>query len=657
MSVRLLVSLLTAILLPCANTPAFDCARTETTLNLGPSNGIAVAGEIAVIGAGGTIVAFDLSVPTAPVRHGELRLAEETDHDLGVRPLTAFGQLVLVAVNGDEGPRLAVIDPSAVGGPLEIASLPVAHPAEEAVVVADHAWLVEGGADGGSLIGIDLSDPWHPAAAATMVFSSPARSLAASAGLVVLTTGSGLHVIDVAHPSNPASIGWLAISGSVAVAASSDRAYVATDQLTIHVVDLTTPQSPAETAALDLPHIAWPGQMTVLGDRLYVGMVDFDPSVALPDGGLAVIDVRDATAPSELGFATFSSGAARLAVAGDHVVAADWERGLRVFEATPAGVPAEIARRNVTRDDAFSVAVRGDLAFVGDQGLRVVDLGDHSQPRELAVVELDGEIGAVAAGTGSDLVLALSSNHRIAVVDAATPTAPVLRGFIDTASDPVDVAAAGGYAVIADRVDGLLVFDLADPGHPVELARAATSGAPRAVALAGSLALVGLSQPGNAGALAVFDLSLASAPSLLSQLALPMPADKVATSSQLAMVSAWNTVHVIDLSDPTAPVELASDGTSTVTGIAFVGDLAYVSHMPGSLQVLDVSEPDHPFITGSAVWVPFTIVDGGPVGGYGIATHDGAAVIADGRYGLRLVSIDRCLTDPAIPSTAVAVDE
>jgi hypothetical protein len=154
----------------------------------------------------------------------------------------------------------------------------------------------------------------------------------------------------------------------------------------------------------------------------------------------------------------------------------------------------------------------------------------------------------------------------------------------------------------------------------------------------------------------VFDLATPSAPSLLAQLPLPTVAYAIAVSGDLVVAASWHALHVIDLADPAAPVEIGRQDSASVTGIALDGGIAYLSHIPGGLRLLDVSEPHEPFVTGGAQWEPFTIADGGPQGGYGIAVHDGAAVVADGRHGLRLVAVDRCLAGPATPGNPAAVD-
>jgi len=658
MSCRLLTTVAVSLLLTSPNASAFDCTRTESVLGRGPGTGVAVAGGIAVVGAGATLVGFDLAEPSAPLAVGEIRFDSGTAPGHVATPLVGAGDLVLAWVVDARGGRLSVVDPNARGGPAEIGSLPMDTYARDAVVVDGRAWVATASASSpGGLASVELDDPLRPAAGARVVLARDAEGVAASGELLVVATRAGLHLVDVSRAAEPVVVGWLPLSGAVAVAAVGGHAYVLTDALTLHAIDLADPAAPALVASAAVSGGQAPGGILADGDRLYVGLLSASPWTTWPtDGGLAVFDIADRSQPVQLGAVAFPSGALRLAMSGPSLLVADVDHGMRILTTSSQDVPVEIARRNITFDNAFAIAVAGDLAFVGDQGLRLVDVSDHQRPRELGAIALDGDVLAVAARDDGSLALVVLSTGEVAVVDTSTPAAPSLRALTDPTGTPRDVVLEGDLATLAAGGDGLLVVDVSDPTRPVEVGGIATSGTAEALALRGAHAVVGLHQPAGGGALAVIDLTRPDVPILVGQIALPRPVAVVAVSSATALAFTSERVHVVDLSDPAAPTEVASGAVASASGAAFHDGLAYVSRWPGSLQLLDLTVPEQPIVGARTTWEPFATADGPPQGGFDVAVHAGSAVVADGGNGLRLVSFARCLAGPVRPSGAVSVD-
>lgn len=123
-----------------ATTPviAADCAKTVSTLGMGPSEGVAVVGDLAVVGAGPAIVTFDIADPAHPQRLGE------TDFGGTVVPMGTIGDLALALATDSSSACLLVIDPNPQGSPLEISSLalPERTRPDDLVVVDSTAWIV-----------------------------------------------------------------------------------------------------------------------------------------------------------------------------------------------------------------------------------------------------------------------------------------------------------------------------------------------------------------------------------------------------------------------------------------------------------------------------------------------------------------------------------
>ena len=73
---------------------------------------------------------------------------------------------------------------------------------------------------------------------------------------------------------------------------------------------------------------------------------------------------------------------------------------------------------------------------------------------------------------------------------AGSSDCPEVLGSVDTPGNARGVAVAGGYAYVADGLQGLRVIDVSTPSAPVEVGFVDTSGAAYGVAVAGGYAYV-----------------------------------------------------------------------------------------------------------------------------------------------------------------------
>ncbi len=641
-----------------ATTPAIalDCARTVSILGMGPSGGVSIVGDLALIGAGSAVVVFDASDPAHPRRLGE------TDFGGTVTPVGTIGDLALAFATDSSPARLLVIDPNPQGSPLEISSLALPESARPAdlVVVGSTAWIVTWSAENG-LLGVDLTDPHAPDLVQVLELPGSAESIAAvDTKILIVSQQVGLMIVDVTDPVEPSFIGSLDIRDAAAITANTEHAYIATfwnsGGSAILVVDLTDLSHLVTISSVPVPYLASPTDLAIVDDRLYFGLRDWDPSIGLPEGGFVVYDINDPAKPVEIDYAPFSSGPEGFALFGATIAAADHERGLRIFTEESEDL-TEIARRNLTLDDAYSVAVEGDIAYLGDQGLRIIDISDHSHPLELGSVELEGDIIAVAAEGHGTRVAALAWGGELSLIDASNPALPVVRSALPT--NGVDLSISGTIVAVAEGDQGVTLTDVTNLEAPTLVTRISTDHRALAVALDSNLAVIGLAVDSVVeGAVAIYDITDPADPILKSQQPTSNWVGAVDVADSKAAILIGDALRLIDISDPAAPIDLGTSDArlGIVEDIAIDGFLVHASSWSGSLQVIDFSDPDGPSLRARTTWDPFGIVDGGPQGGYGVAIHNGSAVIADGRYGLRLVSIASCRPVPRSQPVMIAVD-
>ena len=208
---------------------------------------------------------------------------------------------------------------------------------------------------------------------------------------------------------------------------------------------------------------------------------------------------------------------------------------------------------------------------------------------------------------------------RLRVIDVSDPQAPVEVGSLELPlSVRPDLEVVGGLAYVADNLSGLHVIDISDPASPVGLSVTdplvpnitAMEVADGRVYLGGGF----LNPRGGASDLVfkVVDVSNPHAPQLLGTLPMTAFIDDIEAAGDIVYVArsatgGFGTLGVIDVSDPVAPVEIASVPTVLGRGVAVAGNLAYVSgaanteiFLPSlAFQVIDVSNPHAPVGIGS----------------------------------------------------------
>lgn len=252
---------------------------------------------------------------------------------------------------------------------------------------------------------------------------------------------------------------------------------------------------------------------------------------------------------------------------------------------------------------------------------RIVGQGDLLGAEELVV---DGNHGYVACG-----------EFGFRVADLTDPCSPQLAAYLPTDDAAYDVELMGHYACVADRAGGVLIFDVADPAHPVRVHKVATPAGCFGLAIAGTLAYVPYY-----GGFQVVDLADPAQPVVLGSTPVTGSFGDVVVSDGYAFLASdtWH-LKVIDVSDPSAPALVTS---MPLPGAAWDlevrGHRLYVALWDVGLCIIDVSVPTAPFMLGQLDTVEdFDYVEG-------IDVAEPFAYLVNGR-GLLMVDV----SDPVTP--------
>jgi len=381
--------------------------------------------------------------------------------------------------------------------------------------------------------------------------------------------------------------------------------------------------------------------------------------------------------------------------------------GMTVLDLSEPTTPAVAARTPVLGGVVGGIALTEGYAFVaaGLGGLQVVDITDPANPTPVAAHDTLGSAASVAL-SGDYAYIANTGRAQdgeragagLEVVNVADPEHPVWVAHYATPQDVVAVAVASGYAYMAETPGwydeespaerGLRVLDISDPSAPEDRGLYATTGTPQSVIVSEGYAYLAEGCIWEAegvcpgGGLQVFDLSVPDDPQELASYLPPDrdEIDQVAVTGDRAYLTAWNSLYVLDVSDPADPQPMGSCATSAwsadiavVDGLLYLaggelsvvdvplplapvevgvadppawsaddvvvdGDYAYVAGTPG-LQIVDVSQPQVPTALGH-----YELPDGASQ----IALHGDYAFLIDSADSLLVVNV----SDPLAPQPA-----
>lgn len=291
----------------------------------------------------------------------------------------------------------------------------------------------------------------------TLELPRGARAVVLYEGYAFATDGyTGLFIVDLHNPEAPDLVASLEIEPFVNnIAVSGNRAYLTTQGGHLLIVDISTPTDPQVI-----------GSYTTGGNALDVVVKDGVAFVASGTAGLVILDVTDPTQPVFISQQQFE----------------EWEPQASVIDITLA-------------DDLAYVSVSGLAQVILDvsnsrQPTKIVlPFSEHMLPGPWAAIRTWGRTGYASTGGGvhildlstptlpqpiaffdiPDFVMDIESYHShlyvaelsaFRIIDVSRTDHPrIVRHF--RVEQGADVAVANSYAVLADKLYGLYVFDIA----------------------------------------------------------------------------------------------------------------------------------------------------------------------------------------------------
>ena len=228
----------------------------------------------------------------------------------------------------------------------------------------------------------------------------------------------------------------------------------------------------------------------------------------------------------------------------------------------------------------------------------------------------------------NNYVYVANKSEGLKIFDVSDPSNPFETGrFNTTEGFALAVFVSGNYAYLANGVGGLLILDVSNPYHPDTLVRFNTSGQSKDVFVSGDYAYVADDNNG----LQIIDISDPAHPGSVASYRTNGSANGIYVSGNYAYIANWTGLQIVDISDPHHPDSVGfSDRPASAIQVFVSGNYAYVASQYEGLYIFDISNPAHPIMSDS------NYTDGRA---YGVFVKDTLAYVAQGADGFSILNV------------------
>ncbi len=529
------------------------------------------------------------------------------------RSVDAFGDLAAVTTNGGSLYLFDIADLTAPAQ-LSVVDADLGTTPDVALVEREGTLFAYAAGPGGFKL-YDLSNPALPLLRGTLSVSGLVSVAPRGDVALILSQGGHLRSVDVSDPDNLVLLDLLDLIGStfMNISAADSIAVVAAKDEGFFVIDIGD-----STDLVEIAHVH-PTVNAVYDDLAVKEVILHDGLLyAVTDqAGPLVYDMADPANPVLIGYdSILDSGLPApygefldgdFSPERNRLYLCHWDvhiPGALIFDV--AGPEPLYVGRSESNDFVRFPAMSGNMLYgcAGESGLYGLELeaGQMVRHGNLPLAEM---WGAEAHG---DLVYAASTDYGLVITDWSKPTTPVIASMLDLGQARA-VTVVDTVAYVAAYTQGFKTVDVSDANNPVLLDSALLPG----------IASVGVDVAGPLAATADLNIgvnfwNIANPADIvwLGNYDVLQKVVDVKFSGQLAYVATnGDSIHVLNVQDPTLPVLLSKFGPPNPTGLELNGprllvSAAGVSGAAGGVFAYDLSDrvfPDplfHYYTTGTA---------------------------------------------------------
>jgi len=388
----------------------------------------------------------DATKPTSMAVISTTLTNESNGRTLGV---AVEGGVIFVA---DDSAGLVVYDGSNPGSPTKLSATAVPDAAHAVVVNQSLAYV----SNGTNIHVLDVYNPSAPDLVSEVSLEYGAWDPVVSGNMLIIQNPLPM-ILDVEDPLNPTTVMLLPNSPLNHAAIERNRIYMTEESGHVSVLDLdAAPVHLVLGRSLLLSPIA---DLELVGDL----------AIATALHTLQVLDLRDPSLPTLRSALDLSNRCLDLALT-DRTLMASTQRALDLFDVSVPDRPRMIGSTDAP-SNCISIETDGAFTFqleylgIFDRKLDVTDVRDPTNPVLVSSVEFSSPAWNTAYHDG--LLFLAGGYFGLTVIDVSDPFSPEILDTIADGRYCGDVACAGDLVYIAS--DGILVLDLSDPLHPIEI--------------------------------------------------------------------------------------------------------------------------------------------------------------------------------------------
>ncbi|MEZ4865817.1 MAG: hypothetical protein R3C14_31175 [Caldilineaceae bacterium] len=499
--------------------------------------------------------------------------------------------------------EFAVLNIADPNHPSRIGALSLA--TNDIVLTLDRAYV--GGRDGLTII--DISNPAQPTIIGALFTTAAVTAIALVNQVVYLLNGNdGLLLVDVSHPSTPKRISNLAVTTQPeGLAVTNGYLYMAAYE-GLFIIDVTAPTHPRQIGFTTTG--GWARSVTLVGPYAYV----------TAGGGLAIVDITDHTQPTLLSYLPIAEYSDAVSIVKPYAYVSAGISGVQVIDIGNPKQPRQLSKLQLSGHPRKS-AVAGAYLYVANlEGrLHVIDRRDPHKLKEAGLYLTPGPVWRIV-NADHMLYLAAGVVSSLHLVDAKVPAALREIGYYATTSDISALTVQGRYVHTLDSQGDFATFDVVNPANPQLISQLHLPIAAQALTVTGDIAQL----RDNHGRLIVMNLANKSAPVITTDCKLNVPL----SGGSLSACALEFMSRVEPLVSVPLLAALSQQGIA-VEDITMVKSLAFVAAGEAGLFIFDVSNPTHPIIVGFHDTPGFA---------YQAAVEQGCIYVADGLGGLNVFS-------------------
>lgn len=244
--------------------------------------------------------------------------------------------------------------------------------------------------------------------------------------------------------------------------------------------------------------------------------------------------------------------------------------------------------------DVTGVHVWGNYAYIVDNGgyMHVIDVSTVSSPVRVSSHYVSLMPGPWEIIVNESFVYISDGISGIEIIDISNLNSPVTATHLNVI--PIGNMTISGQYLYIGNPNGLSIIDVSNPRSPVTIGDANDGNWTRGVCIAGQYAYAV-----GARSLYIININNPSAPVTEEVHSLENSAEGIVIRDRYAYIFDEDDLVVLDIFDHSAISEVGKYSSSRISRLHMDGNLLFAAVMKRGLEIIDISSPGSPTLTGS----------------------------------------------------------